>query len=241
MHERFPEGLVRRLEANFRPLGAAAAEDAVAESVEKVLALGFDAQRTDAHTCFVAGLKGITGDVEGALERVRVPAYVIDRHGVIVWINPAAERLLGNVRGRQMTTALAPEERSRGREIFTRNLLGPREGSDNRGVLLDAQGERFTAELSAVPLEDGGHVIGVFGQVKDVQEEAPPPPHPHLTPRQSQVMRLLMDGRSTVQIAAELHLSQETVRNHVRHILRALGVHSRLEAVAVAQRALSAR
>jgi hypothetical protein len=40
MHERFPEGLVRRLEANFRPLGAAAAEDAVAESVEKVLADG---------------------------------------------------------------------------------------------------------------------------------------------------------------------------------------------------------
>jgi PAS domain S-box-containing protein len=191
----------------------------------------------------VAAQKGIAGDVQGALERVRVPAYVIDRSGVIVWINPAAERLLGNVRGRQMTSALAPEERTRGREIFARNLLGPREGSDNRGVLLNAQGERFTAELSAVPLEDGGHVVGVFGQVKDVEEDAPPPsqPHPHLTPRQSQVLQLLMDGRSTAQIAAELHLSQETVRNHVRHILRALGVHSRLEAVAVAQRALTAR
>jgi DNA-binding NarL/FixJ family response regulator len=41
-------------------------------------------------------------------------------------------------------------------------------------------------------------------------------------------------GRSSKQIAAELHLSTETVRNHVRHILRALGVNSRLEAVAVA-------
>ncbi len=38
------------------------------------------------------------------------------------------------------------------------------------------------------------------------------------------------------QIARELHLSIETVRNHVRHILRALDVHSRLEAVAVARR-----
>jgi DNA-binding NarL/FixJ family response regulator len=43
-------------------------------------------------------------------------------------------------------------------------------------------------------------------------------------------------GQSTVQIATALHLSVETVRNHVRHILRALGAHSRLEAVAVARR-----
>jgi PAS domain S-box-containing protein len=185
---------------------------------------------------WMAGFKGIPGDVEGALTRVRVPAYVIDRQGIIRWINPAAEQLLGDVRGRQMTSALAPEERRRGREIFTRNLLGPPEGSDNRGVLLNAKGERFTVDLSAVPLEDGGHVIGVFGQFKDVQAEPPPAPHPNLTPRQSEVLRLLEQGRSTKQIAQELHLSTETVRNHVRHLLRALGVHTRLEAVAVANR-----
>jgi DNA-binding NarL/FixJ family response regulator len=47
------------------------------------------------------------------------------------------------------------------------------------------------------------------------------------------VLRLLQRGRSTEQIAAELHLSTETVRNHVRQLLKALGVRSRLEAVAV--------
>ena len=180
-------------------------------------------------------LSEIGGDVESALERVRVPAYVIDRDGIIRWINPAAERIVGNVRGRQMTSVLAPEERRRGREIFTRNLLGPPEGSDNRGVLLTADGERFTAELSAVPLERGGHVIGVFGQVKDVEDAAPPMVHPHLTPRQSEVLRLLELGRSTDQIATELSLSVETVRNHVRNLMQALGVHSRLEAVAVSR------
>jgi DNA-binding NarL/FixJ family response regulator len=46
-------------------------------------------------------------------------------------------------------------------------------------------------------------------------------------------VRLLEHGRSTEQIAEELHLSVETVRNHIRAILRALGVHSRLEAVSV--------
>jgi PAS domain S-box-containing protein len=185
----------------------------------------------------VAELNKITGDVEGALERIRVPAYVIDRHGTIRWINRAAEELFGDVRGRHMTYALAPEERRRGRELFARNLLGPPEGSDNRGVLLDADGERFTAELSAVPLASGGHVIGVFGQVKDVERDRPPrAPHPALTPRQTDVLRLLEQGRSTKQIANDLHLSPETVRNHVRHLLRTLGVHTRLEAVAVAHR-----
>jgi DNA-binding NarL/FixJ family response regulator len=49
------------------------------------------------------------------------------------------------------------------------------------------------------------------------------------------VLRLLDRGHSTAQIAQELHLSLETVRNHIRHLMRALGVHTRLEAVAVAR------
>jgi DNA-binding NarL/FixJ family response regulator len=86
-------------------------------------------------------------------------------------------------------------------------------------------------------LRDGDQVIGMFGQVVDIQVDEPPPTaHPHLTPRQTEVLRLLERGRSTIQIAAELHLSTETVRNHIRHILRALGVNSRLEAVALTRR-----
>jgi len=48
------------------------------------------------------------------------------------------------------------------------------------------------------------------------------------------VLRMLERGLSTTQIATEMHLSTETVRNHVRALLRTLGVHSRLEAVALA-------
>jgi len=179
-------------------------------------------------------LEAIGGEVEDAIERVRVPAYVIDRHGIIRYLNPAARKLVGDVRGRQLTSVVAPEETRRAREIFARNLMGPRAGSDNKGVVIDADGERVSIEVSAVPLQRGGRVIGVFGQVLDVEEDdPPPPPHPHLTPRQTEVLRLLEQGRSTVQIAGELHLSTETVRNHIRRILRALNVHSRLEAVAV--------
>jgi len=181
----------------------------------------------------VAGLEAIGADVEGALERIRVPAYVIDSHGIIRWMNPAAERIVGDVRGRQVTSVFAPEDRRRGHELFLRNLMGLPEGSDNRGVFLNAAGERITMEVSGVPLKRGDHVIGVFGQIKEVEDDRPPPAHPHLTPRQIEVLRLLEQGRSTDQIAAGLHISGETVRNHVRAILRTLGVHSRLEAVAL--------
>jgi PAS domain S-box-containing protein len=164
------------------------------------------------------------------------PAYVIDRHGIIRWLNPAARKLVGDVRRRHLTSVVAPEESRRAREIFTRNLLGPSAGSDNKAVVIGADGERLSVEISAVPLHSGGQVIGVFGQVKDIEDDDPPPPHPHLTPRQAEVLRLLELGRSTEQIADELHLSSETVRNHIRRLLRALNAHSRLEAVAIGRR-----
>jgi PAS domain S-box-containing protein len=186
----------------------------------------------------VSKLEAIGADVEDAIERVRVPAYIIDAHGIIRWLNPAAMKIVGDVRGRHLTSVVAPEERRRAQEIFLRNLMGPSEGSDNKGVMIGADGERVSGELSAVPLRRGGHVIGVFGQFLDVDaDEPPPPPHPQLTPRQREVLHLLEHGRSTEQIARDLHITVETVRNHVRALLKALGVHSRLEAVAVARNA----
>ena len=85
-----------------------------------------------------------------------------------------------------------------------------------------------------MPVYDGEHVVGVFGQVSDIVEEPHAHPQLKLTPRQAEVLELLERGRSTKQIAQELHLSPETVRNHVRHVLRAVGARSRLEAVAIA-------
>jgi PAS domain S-box-containing protein len=184
----------------------------------------------------VPRLDELGAEVEDALERVRVPAYMIDPHGIIRWLNVAAMNIVGDVRGKHFTSVVVPEETRRAKEIFYRNLTGPREGSDNRGIVIGADGERVSAELSAVPLTRGGHVIGVFGQVLHVYDQTPPPPPPHLTPRQNEVLHLLEHGRSTNQIADELHLSTDTVRNHIRHLLRALGAHSRLEAVMLARR-----
>jgi PAS domain S-box-containing protein len=184
----------------------------------------------------VSGLRAIGGDVEGALERVNVPSYVIDPHGIIRWVNSAARRLVGDVRGSQFTSVVSTEETRRAKEVFARNIAGTQQTHDHEVVLLDADGDRVSCEISSVPLFSGHRIVGVFGQVVDVDEDEPPEVHPRLTPRQTEVLRLLDRGHSTEQIARELHLSADTVRNHVRHVLRALGVHSRLEAVAVARR-----
>ena len=185
----------------------------------------------------MSGGLGVGGDVESALAGVSVPSYVLDRAGVVRWINPAAERLLGDVRGRHFTSVVAPEERPRARELFTRKVLGTAASTDATGVLIATDGTRVALEISAVPLIGGERIVGVFGLLAGRADEQPRAPHPRLTPRQAEVLRLLEQGRSTRQIADELHLSTETVRNHVRNIFRALGVHSRLEAVAAARSA----
>lgn len=175
------------------------------------------------------------GDVAEALEHINIPSYVIDETGVIRWVNTAARRMVGDVSGRQFTSVVAPEETRRARELFARNLLGTAPVTDSAVVLVDSDGARVGVEVSSVPLRRGGRVVGVFGQVSDVLEEPQGHPELSLTPRQAEVLQLLERGRSTDQIAAELHLSRETVRNHIRHLLRAVGASSRLEAVAVAR------
>jgi PAS domain S-box-containing protein len=57
-----------------------------------------------------------------------------------------------------------------------------------------------------------------------------------LTLREREVLRLLAEGLGTQEIADQLFVSSTTARNHVQHILNKLGVHSRLEAVALALR-----
>jgi PAS domain S-box-containing protein len=174
----------------------------------------------------------VGGDVERALDSVGVPSYVLDTTGVVRWINPAAERLVGDVRGRHFTSVVAPEDSLRARELFSRKVLGTTAATDATGVLVSTAGTRVPVEISAVPLMNGERVVGVFGLLEERPQEVSKAPHPHLTPRQAEVLRLLEQGRSTKQIAAELHLSIETVRNHIRHLFSALGVNSRLEAVA---------
>lgn len=59
---------------------------------------------------------------------------------------------------------------------------------------------------------------------------------PELTPRQVEVLQHLLDGRSNREIGAAMHLSEETIKNHVTSLLRLFEVQTRTQAVIAATR-----
>jgi DNA-binding NarL/FixJ family response regulator len=57
-----------------------------------------------------------------------------------------------------------------------------------------------------------------------------------ITPRQADVLALLLAGKSNKLISRELNLAEGTVKNHVAAVLKALGVDTRVQAVIAASR-----
>jgi DNA-binding CsgD family transcriptional regulator len=177
------------------------------------------------------------GHVPPALERVSVPAYILDRDGRIQWLNPAAEAITGNAIGRMFTEVLAAADAIGARPIFERNLRGAPH-SDFSLDLVRPDGQATRVQISSAALGPVGSAVGMFGLVLPAaaRETGGGARSDKLTRRQHDVLQLLAEGASTDQIAEQLVVSRETVRNHVRHILQRLHARSRLEAVAIAHR-----
>jgi len=106
-----------------------------------------------------------------------------------------------------------------------------------RGVVSkDARLARLIAALEAV--EQGDVAI------ETAPARAPDPPSrraatatiDRLTPREQQVLELLVQAATGDEIAERLSVSPHTVRTHINNVMHKLGVHSRSEAVALAVR-----
>lgn len=69
-----------------------------------------------------------------------------------------------------------------------------------------------------------------------MDEPAADPLAPQFTPRQEEVLYLLLDGYTNKEIGKMLSLSDETVKNHISGILRGFGVQTRTQAVLAANR-----
>jgi PAS domain S-box-containing protein len=172
-----------------------------------------------------------------ALQEVGVGCYVIDQYGRVRWLNDAAKAMVGDVTGKLITSVVDTTDVPDAMGALQRRLTG--EDTDDFSVdLIAADGGELTVEISSVPLREGHKAIGMFGVVTAPADGVPRAPKldARLTPRQREVLQLLGAGESTDQIAAELHVSRDTARNHVRAILQRLGARSRLEAVAIAHR-----
>jgi DNA-binding NarL/FixJ family response regulator len=90
--------------------------------------------------------------------------------------------------------------------------------------------------LGAAPLQSALEALARRARL-DLGVGLPPQPAlAGLTPRELEVLHLLVEGRSNRQIAEQLFISGKTASVHVTNLLAKLGVHSRLEAAAVARR-----
>ncbi len=79
-------------------------------------------------------------------------------------------------------------------------------------------------------------LLGEFSNLAKRAEERTSVPTPRLTERELEVLRLVAQGKSNREIAGDLYISENTVKNHVRNILEKLHLHTRMEAVMYAVR-----
>ena len=79
-------------------------------------------------------------------------------------------------------------------------------------------------------------LISEFAAMSKREQEQERLPAPRLTDREMEVLRLVAKGLNNGDIAKELFISGNTVKNHVRNILEKLHLHSRMEAVLYAVR-----
>jgi DNA-binding CsgD family transcriptional regulator len=180
-------------------------------------------------------LEAVVKDLEGRFERDQRPVLAFQVGARLVYVNTAFERLTGLDRasvvgvleegGDHPWHTEIEQDRKRKRREFWQ--LG---GRSVEGEWQHADGHPFTVRFVMLEvLGDGDDRVGVFCAVPFDEAEDPlrvKGPMPEFTSRELEVARLLCRGRSVAQIAAELSISPNTVKNHQKKIYGKAGVSS---------------
>jgi PAS domain S-box-containing protein len=102
--------------------------------------------------------------------------------------------------------------------VLTARQIGPPAAVDVRSTL-----HRISLELQSISLSASvGGVTALPLQHPDLED---------LSPRESEVLALLVSGERVPAIATRLHISQHTVRNHLKSMFRKLGVGTQSELI----------
>jgi len=163
---------------------------------------------------------------------------------VTAW-NEAAESLIGISRtealGKHCWEVLRASD-PRGQLVCGSRCVRARSAAHGwpvEATVLDVAGgpdrRRIVVDTLAAQDERSRSVVHVLRPVADPATDAGEG-SVRLTPRQLDILHLLAEGRRAKEIARRLWLSETTVRNHIRAILRELEAHSQLEALSKARR-----
>jgi DNA-binding CsgD family transcriptional regulator len=178
-------------------------------------------------------------------EQSRIPMTILDQDRCYVKVNDALvdlweyprSELIGScadgmvVDGEDMR-ASRWEQLVRTRQLYGERVIEHASGAQFRVtyaahvITVDGQWRVLVVTLSA-RLPDGAEMIG------NNHVESAGTNGARLTPREREVVRLVALGADTRGIAAELSLSPETVRTHVRNAMSKTGVHTRAHLVAL--------
>lgn len=127
--------------------------------------------------------------------------------------------------GIPLVVLTASESLSDARLALSAGALGFIQKSSPSQVMLGALNRVLNGEVYVPPCLAQGDCAG-----PTETESAPTPTGTHLTSRQLQVLKLLLQGKPNKVIARELTLSEGTVKIHVAGVFRVLNVTNRVEA-----------
>ncbi|MDI2129352.1 helix-turn-helix transcriptional regulator [Yinghuangia seranimata] len=195
-----------------------ARQDALKRIRTAALALARDCALDEAHAV----------NLRAELARAEGEATVdLWEQAVAAWEENSQPYILARVRSRLATALIAAGDRQRAADVLSAAhtaaaALGARPLTEETELL---------ARRARLPLDGTPTTPGPRDPL------APDPADgPMLTPRERDVLRLVVDGRSNRQIAEELFISVKTASVHVSNILGKLEVSSRGEAAALAHR-----
>jgi len=227
-------------------------EDTARAELERMAHAGYRAVSDDAHylfsLCCLAEAAVALADGERARElldlllphRHRVVPNIAALHGIVAHTcgglaltggdRPTALALLDAAVDAHLAlgaTAWVTFSRLRLAEVI---LGGPTPGHVRARELLDEVAATAEARGLTRPGRRAAELLG---------QPAPERAHPldQLTARELDVVALLAEGRSNVEISRELYISLKTVKSHVSHVLTKLGVPSRTQVALIVQHA----
>lgn len=170
--------------------------------------------------------------IDDVLEQLDASVTLLDRAGRVVWQNAKSIARVGDRRGANFLGLIAPDYRPMAELEFKRLLFSNEASSRRELVVVGPDGQRMRSLSFGIAIRSDNQVSGVVAIGVSLNWDDDVPAAPELTPRLRETLDLLVAGLSTREIAAELGVARETARNHVRGVLRRLGVHSRVAAVA---------
>jgi len=172
-------------------------------------------------------------------ERSSNAIALLDGERRIVDVNDAAASLWGASRGDLIGTSISEHIAHSERSVTVREWQVFMRTGECSGArrLVRADGSEVQVDVAARAAIVDGRRLAVCVATTD-EERSPPPLRANselaLTNREREVVTLIALGRETDEIAAELHISSETVRTHVRNAMTRLGAHTRAQLVAIA-------